>query len=153
MSETIIDIQEIFEYLPQRPPFLLVDRVIDFVPGESLVAIKNITINEPFFVGHFPGRPIMPGVLMLEALAQASTVFAFKSLGEKASNGALFYFAGIDDARFKRVVTPGDQLRLEVKLLKTRHSIWKIEGVAKVGDEVACSAILMSARKENEEKE
>jgi len=147
MTDIAMNVQELMKYLPHRPPFLLIDRIIDIKPGKSLVAIKNVTINEPFFVGHFPQRPIMPGVLILEALAQASTVFAFKSTNETPENGSLYFFAGINNARFKRIVEPGDQLRLEVTLLKARSHIWKMQAVATVDGEVACTAELISAKK------
>ncbi|EKD54642.1 MAG: (3R)-hydroxymyristoyl-ACP dehydratase [uncultured bacterium] len=145
--KSVMDIHEILKYLPHRPPFLLIDRIIDIKEGESIVAIKNVTMNEPFFVGHFPHLPVMPGVLILEALAQAAGVLAYKSTNTFPSDGALYLFAGIDNARFRRVVEPGDQLRLEVKLLKAKREIWKLEGTAYVGDEVACSAELLSARR------
>lgn len=142
-----IEIQEIINLLPHRYPFLLIDRVISIKLGESLVALKNVTMNEHYFVGHFPGRPVMPGVLILEAMAQAGAVLAYKSTGTTPSDGVLYYFAGIDNARFRRVVEPGDQLRLEVKVLRSKRDIWKLEGFAYVGDELACSAEFMSARK------
>ena len=143
----VIDIHEILELLPHRYPFLLIDRVISIVPGESLVALKNVTMNEAFFMGHFPGRPVMPGVIMIEAMAQAGGVLAYKSTNTKPSDGILYYFAGIDNARFRRVVEPGDQLRLEVKVLRSKGELWKLEGSAYVGDELACSAEFMSVRK------
>jgi 3-hydroxyacyl-[acyl-carrier-protein] dehydratase len=143
----IMDIHEILKYLPHRNPFLLIDRVIEMVEGESLVAIKNVTMNEDFFMGHFPNRPVMPGVLILEALAQAAGVLAYKSTNTSPSDGVLYYFAGIDNARFRRVVEPGDQLRLEVKVLKCKRDIWKLAGTAHVDGELACSAELLSARK------
>ncbi len=146
----IMEAQEILKHLPHRFPFLLIDRVIEMVEGESLVAIKNVTINEPFFTGHFPDRPIMPGVLILEALAQAAGVLAFKSTNTLPTDGILLYFAGIDNARFRRVVIPGDQLRLEVKLIRAKQEIWKLEGSAYVGQELACSAEFLSARKKED---
>ena len=145
--KSAIDIHEILDLLPHRYPFLLIDRVISFVPNESLVALKNVTMNEPFFTGHFPGRPVMPGVIMLEAMAQAAGVLAYKSTNTKPSDGLLYYFAGIDNARFRRVVEPGDQLRLEVKVIRAKSEIWKLEGAAFVGEELACSAEFMSVRK------
>ena len=141
----VMDIHEILKYLPHRYPFLLIDRVISIDLGKSLVAIKNVTMNEPFFVGHFPHRPVMPGVLTLEALAQAAAVLAYKSTNTYPSDGVLYYFAGIDNARFRRVVEPGDQLRLEVKVLRSKRDIWKLEGSAYVDDELACSAEFLSA--------
>jgi len=144
-----MDIHEILKYLPHRYPFLLIDRVVKIEMGESLTAIKNVTMNESFFAGHFPGRPVMPGVLILEAMAQAGGVLAYKSTNTSPEDGVLYYFAGIDNARFRRVVEPGDQLRLEVKVLRSKRDIWKLEGSAYVGDDLACSAEFMSARKES----
>ncbi len=145
---TSIDITKILDLLPHRYPFLLVDRVLEYVPFEYLIAIKNVTVNEPCFTGHFPGNPIMPGVLMLEALAQASGILS--NLSRQASEGHefLYFFAGIDNAKFKHVVTPGDQLRLEVKLMAQKRDFWRMHGEVFVGDKLACSADLMSAAKE-----
>lgn len=143
----IMDIHEVLKYLPQRYPFLLVDRVISINPGESLVAVKNVTINEAYFEGHFPGRPVMPGVLIIESLAQAGGLLAYKSTNTSPEDGTLYLFAGIDNARFRRVVEPGDQLRLEVKVLRARSEMWKLSAEAYVGDELACSAELLSARR------
>jgi 3-hydroxyacyl-[acyl-carrier-protein] dehydratase len=145
----VMDIHEVLNYLPHRYPFLLIDRVLEIDLGKSLVAIKNVTMNEMFFMGHFPNRPVMPGVLMLEAMAQAGAVLAYKSTNSNPQDGTLFYFAGIDKARFRRVVEPGDQLRLEVKVLRAKRDVWVLEGSAYVGDELACSAEFMSARKPN----
>lgn len=145
----IMDIHEILKLLPHRHPFLLLDRVLDIEMGKSLVALKNVTMNEPFFAGHFPNRPVMPGVLILEAMAQAGAVLAYKSTNSTPADGVLYYFAGIDNARFRRVVEPGDQLRIEVKVLRSKRDIWKLEGSAFVGDELACSAEFMSARKQD----
>ena len=147
MSEPI-DINRILDLLPQRYPFLLVDRVLDYKPFDYLVATKNVTINENFFSGHFPGNPIMPGVLMLEALAQASIILSNLSRTPKDGHEILYFFAGIDNAKFKQVVTPGDQLRLEVKLIGRKRDFWRMHGEACVGDKLACSADLMSAAKE-----
>jgi 3-hydroxyacyl-[acyl-carrier-protein] dehydratase len=143
----VMGIHEIVKYLPHRYPFLLIDRIIEMDMGKSLVALKNVTMNEAFFTGHFPTRPVMPGVLILEAMAQAGGVLAYKSTDTTPEDGILYYFAGIDNARFRRVVEPGDQLRLEVKVLRSKREIWKLEGCAYVGDELACSAEFMSARK------
>jgi 3-hydroxyacyl-[acyl-carrier-protein] dehydratase len=144
-----MDIQEILQYLPHRYPFLLIDRVVEINLGKSLVAIKNVTINEPFFTGHFPNRPVMPGVLILEALAQATCVLANKSSAVSHPNdNYLYLFAGIDNARFKRVVEPGDQMLLHVELLRYKQGIWKFTGQATVNGELACSADMISARKE-----
>lgn len=140
-----MDIYEVLQYLPHRYPFLLIDRVVDFEPGKSLVAIKNVTINEPFFPGHFPRHPVMPGVLILEALAQATGILAFKSTDTKPDDSSLYYFAGIDNARFKQPVQPGDQLRLEVEVIKSKRGIWKFSAIAKVDDNIVCSADLMCA--------
>src|ERR1700722_9812039 len=143
--KTVMDIHEILKHLPHRSPFLLIDKVIEIVEGESLVAIKNVTINEPFFVGHFPSRPVMPGVLILEALAQAAGVLAYKSSKTTPEDGSLFFLAGIDNARFRRVVEPGDQLRLEVKLSRAKREMWKLDCQASVDGELACSAEILSA--------
>ncbi|MGI2259585.1 3-hydroxyacyl-ACP dehydratase FabZ [Shewanella sp. GXUN23E] len=143
-----MDIKEILQYLPHRYPFLLIDRVLDFTPGETLHAIKNVTINEPFFQGHFPVQPVMPGVLILEAMAQATGLLAFKTMSDKPSPDVLYYFAGIDNARFKRVVEPGDQLHFEVKMIKERRGIGVFQGEAKVDGELVCSAEIMCARRE-----
>ena len=142
----VMDIHEILQYLPHRHPFLLIDRVIEMDEGKSIVAIKNVTMNEPFFEGHFPGRPVMPGVLILEALAQAAGVLAYKSTNTHPGDGTLFLFAGIDNARFRRVVEPGDQLRLEAKVIRSKQEIWKLTGEAYVDGVLACSADLLSAR-------
>lgn len=143
----ILEIQEIMALLPHRYPFLMIDRVLDFTPGESLTAIKNVTINEPIFTGHFPTMPIFPGVLILEALAQATGILGFKTVTERAEN-ELYLFAAIDEARFKKPVVPGDQLVLEVKFLKERRNLWKFYGEAKVDGQVVCSAELICARRE-----
>nr|WP_310281298.1 3-hydroxyacyl-ACP dehydratase FabZ [Rheinheimera soli] len=133
--------------LPHRYPFLMIDRVLDYTPGESLTAIKNVTINEPIFTGHFPNMPIFPGVLILEALAQATGILGFKTVTERSEN-ELYLFAAIDEARFKKPVVPGDQLVLEVKFLKERRNLWKFYGEAKVDGQVVCCAELMCARRE-----
>ncbi|WP_231702442.1 3-hydroxyacyl-ACP dehydratase FabZ [Rheinheimera lutimaris] len=133
--------------LPHRYPFLLIDRVLDFTPGESLTALKNVTINEPIFTGHFPGMPIFPGVLILEALAQATGILGFKTVSERSEN-ELYLFAAIDEARFKKPVVPGDTMILEVKFLKERRNMWKFYGEAKVEGQIVCSAELMCARRE-----
>ena len=144
-----MDITEILKYLPHRYPFLLIDRVLDYTPGESLHAIKNVTINEPFFQGHFPVQPVMPGVLILAAMAQATGLLAFKTMSDDVPPpGVLYYFAGIDNARFRRVVEPGDQIHFEVKMIKERRGIGVFYGEAKVDGEVACSAEIMCARRE-----
>lgn len=139
---------EILDLLPHRYPLLLIDRVLDYKAHDYLVAIKNVTINEPFFSGHFPGNPIMPGVLMLESLAQASAILSNLSRSAKEGYEFLYFFAGIDNAKFKQVVTPGDQLRLEVKFIGQKRDFWRMHGEVFVGDKLACSADLMSAAKE-----
>lgn len=146
MKEKLMGIDEVFKHLPHRPPFLLIDRVAKFTPNKSLTALKNVTINEAYFQGHFPAKPIMPGVLILEALAQACTVFAFLTTGEDPNAGGLYYFAGIDNARFKRPVEPGDQLILDVEFIKARRGVWKMKGIATVADEIVCTAELLSAK-------
>jgi len=143
-----MDIKEILEHLPHRYPFLLVDRVVDYQVGNYLQAYKNITINEPCFTGHFPNNPIFPGVLILESLAQATGLLAFKTLGTKPSDNTSYFFVGIDAARFKKPVVPGDQLVLDVKLLKCKRDIWKFEASASVDSVVVCSAELMCAQRE-----
>ncbi|MBA2649807.1 MAG: 3-hydroxyacyl-ACP dehydratase FabZ [Legionella sp.] len=147
MNETV-DINQILNLLPHRYPFLLIDRVLEYKTCEHIIAIKNVTVNEHFFVGHFPGNPIMPGVLILEALAQASGVLWSLSKRPKEGYNVIYYFAGIDNARFKQIVIPGDQLRLEVKLIKQKGDFWRLHGEAYVGDKIACSADLLSAAKE-----
>lgn len=147
MSESI-DIVKILDLLPHRYPFILVDRVLEYKEFDYLTAIKNVTINEPFFTGHFPGNPIMPGVLMLEALAQSSAILSNLSRQAKEGHEFLYFFAGIDNAKFKQVVTPGDQLRMEVKLIGQKRDFWRMHGEVFVGDKLVCSADLMSAAKE-----
>jgi beta-hydroxyacyl-[acyl carrier protein] dehydratase FabZ len=144
MSELPIDIQRIMTMLPHRYPFLLVDRVLELVPGEYVKAYKNVTINENFFQGHFPGQPIMPGVLILEALAQAGGIFVVQSLGLD-SGEKLFLFAGIQEAKFRRPVVPGDQLVLEAKVLRRKMNIWKMQGIATVDGQVAAEGVFSAA--------
>src|SRR5574343_1128401 len=132
-----MDIHEILEHLPHRYPFLLVDRVVEFEVGKSIHAYKNVSINEPHFVGHFPNYPVMPGVLIMEALAQAAGILAFKTAGEKPTPGSLFMFAGIDDARFKRQVMPGDQLHLHVEIERWMRNVLKLKAEARVDGELA----------------
>jgi 3-hydroxyacyl-[acyl-carrier-protein] dehydratase len=140
-----MDIQAVLAQLPHRYPFLLVDRVIDCVPGERIHAIKNVTVNEPYFSGHFPGRPVMPGVMILEALAQAAGILAFKTAGVVPDDKSLFYFVGIDEARFRRPVVPGDQLVLKATLERAIRGIWKFGTVAEVDGREAASAKMMVA--------
>ena len=140
---TTMDIHQIIKKLPHRYPFLLVDRVVEFEKDVRIKALKNVTINEPFFNGHFPNRPVMPGVLMLEALAQASALLSFSSEGEQSDGSRLYYFAGIDGARFKRVVEPGDQLILESTITRKKGAIYKYATRATVDGELAVEAELM----------
>ena len=144
-------IDEVLEHLPHRYPFLLIDRVIECVPGKSLVALKNVTINEPFFPGHFPRRPVMPAVLILEAMAQATGILALRSLGRLPSETEMYYFVGIDNARFRHPVEPGDQLVIEIELVRTTRGIWKVAGRGKVENKVVASADLMGALRDGTE--
>jgi len=137
----MIDINEIIQLLPHRYPFLLVDRVLEFEPSKRVVGIKNVTSNEPFFVGHFPGKPIMPGVLIVEAMAQTGGILAFKSFPEMKGS---VLFIGIDNARFRRPVIPGDQLKMVVNVVKHKKEIWVFEGKAYVGDELVAEAKIMA---------
>ncbi|MDK9691493.1 MULTISPECIES: 3-hydroxyacyl-ACP dehydratase FabZ [Azospira] len=138
-----MDIHQILEYLPHRYPILLVDRVLECEPGKSIHAIKNVTINEPFFNGHFPHHPVMPGVLILEALAQAAAILSFKTMGSKPDDKSVYYFAGIDGARFKKPVSPGDQLNLHVEIIASKRGIWKFKAEAQVDGQLATEAELM----------
>lgn len=139
----MMDIHQILKALPHRYPILLVDRVLEIERGKRIVALKNVSINEPFFMGHFPHRPVMPGVLQLEALAQAAAILAFDMQGVTPDENTVYYFAGIDGARFKRPVEPGDQLRLEVSIDRVKAGIFKFKAAAKVGDDTATEAELM----------
>lgn len=147
-NKVLLDIHAIMRQLPHRYPFLLVDRVIECEPGKSLTAIKNVTINEPFFPGHFPHRPVMPGVLILEALAQATGLLAFATLGQSPDENTLYYFVGIDDARFKKPVEPGDQLHLKVEYMWNKRSVWRFKARAEVEGAVVAEAELMCAARE-----
>ena len=140
---TVFDINQIQKLLPHRYPFLLVDRVVEFVKGERIVAYKNVSFNEPYFTGHFPQKPIMPGVLILEALAQAAGILAFGTLDVQAEDDSVYYLVGVDGARFKRPVEPGDQLMLDVRLSRHMRNIYKFQAVARVGEEMAAEAELM----------
>lgn len=143
----MIKIQEIKEYMPHRYPFILVDRVLECVSGKSILALKNVSCNEDYFNGHFPQRPIMPGVLMIEALAQAAGLLIFYTTNTKADeNTNWYYLAGVDKARFKRVVDPGDQLYLKVAVMKQRRDLWVFDAKASVADDLACSAELLLAK-------
>ncbi|QDL37444.1 3-hydroxyacyl-ACP dehydratase FabZ [Rhodoferax sediminis] len=139
----MMDIHQVLKHLPHRYPFLLVDRVLEIEKGKRIKALKNVTINEPFFVGHFPYRPVMPGVLMLEAMAQTAAIMAFDMMGVLPDDKTVFYFAGIDSARFKRPVEPGDQLIMEVEMDRARGGIYKFNARALVGEELAAEAVLM----------
>ena len=141
---TQMDIHEILQHLPHRYPFLLIDRVLEVTPGKNIVALKNVTINEPFFPGHYPHHPVMPGVLIVEAMAQAAAILSFKTMGALPSDDSVYYFVGIDDARFKRPVGPGDQVIFQVELLSNKRGIWKYGAVAKVDGKVVAEANLMA---------
>lgn len=138
-----LDINQIKQYLPHRYPLLLVDRVLNWESGKSIDAIKNVTINEEFFNGHFPNKPVMPGVMTIEALAQTSALLAFLTIGQKPDENAVVYFLGIDKARFKRPIEPGDQLRMHVDILRHSRGIWKFQARATVDDQLAVEAELM----------
>jgi len=143
-----LDIHEVLKHLPHRYPFLLIDRVLDYKKNESLSAIKNVTINEPFFQGHFKHFPVMPGVLILEAMAQACAILSFKSLDTFPGDDAVYYFVGIDKARFKRPVEPGDQLLIQVSVLRIMKGIWRFKCEASVEESLCCSADIMCTYKE-----
>lgn len=147
-----MDIKKILSLLPHRYPFLLVDRVLKLEPLKSITALKNVTINEPFFTGHFPEMPVMPGVMILEALAQVAGILSFVSIKRAKNHRSLIYFAGIDHARFKKIVYPGDQLILKADVLHVKREIWKLSAEATVDGELACSAELLAARKDVEQK-
>jgi 3-hydroxyacyl-[acyl-carrier-protein] dehydratase len=138
-----MDINEITALLPHRYPFLLIDRVLSMEPDKSIVALKNVTINEPFFPGHYPHYPVMPGVLIIEAMAQAAALLSFKSMGAGASEKTVYYFAGIDAARFKRPVVPGDQMIIKVALMRSMRGLYKFKGVVEVDGKLAAEAELM----------
>ncbi len=140
-----MDINEVLRYLPHRYPFLLIDRVLECESGKHIEALKNVTINEPFFTGHFPHHPVMPGVLIIEAMAQAAAILSFVTMGVKADDQSIYYFVGIDNARFKRPVTAGDALRLRVTLLRNIRGIWKFHAEARVDDAVVAEGDLMCA--------
>ena len=143
-----MDITEIREYLPHRYPFLLLDRVIDLELGKDITAIKNVTINEPFFDGHFPDLPIMPGVLIIEAMAQTAGILGFKTLDKKPSDGSIYMFVGSDNMRFKRSVVPGDQLMLKAEFMKARSGIWKFDCRAEVAGKLVASGQILCADRE-----
>jgi 3-hydroxyacyl-[acyl-carrier-protein] dehydratase len=143
-----MDINQILNHLPHRYPFLLIDRVTEFNKGESLTGIKNVTINEPFFQGHFPQRPVMPGVLILEAMAQATGLLAFRTLEQTAERETLYFLVGMDKVRFKQPVEPGDQLVLQARLLRTRRGIWVFDCDARVDGKVVASADIMCTERD-----
>jgi 3-hydroxyacyl-[acyl-carrier-protein] dehydratase len=143
-----MDINDILRHLPHRYPFLLIDRVIEFNKGESLTGLKNVTYNEPFFQGHFPQRPVMPGVLILEAMAQATGLLAFRTLENTANRDTLYFLVGMDKVRFKRPVEPGDQLLLTARLIKTKRGIWMFDCNARVDGGIAASAEIMCTERD-----
>ncbi len=143
-----MDIHDILKHLPHRYPFLLVDRVLSCEPGKSIHACKHVSLNEPLFVGHFPHHLVMPGVLIMEALAQAAGILSFKTMGELPSDDSVFYFVGIDNARFKKPVSAGDQLHFHVEITRQMRGIWKYRAVAKVDDEIVAEADLMCAKRD-----
>jgi len=143
-----MDIKEVLKYLPHRYPFLLVDRVLECTPGESLVALKNVSYNENFFPGHFPNQPVMPAVLILEAMAQATGILVMRTLDSLPTERTVYYFVGVDKARFRRPVEPGDQLIFNIELLRTVRDIWKVKAEARVNDKVVADAVLMGALRE-----
>ena len=145
MSKDTLDIRKILDTLPHRYPFILVDKVISLVPNQTITAIKYVTINEEFFVGHFPNYPVMPGVLIIEALAQTAGILSFKSMNETADDNTLYFFVGIDNCRFKKPVVPGDVLNLNVSIEKVRGGVWKYNAIATVEDNTCAQADLMCA--------
>ena len=138
-----MDIHQVLEHLPQRFPFLMIDRVLECEPGKRIRALKNVSANEPYFPGHFPHRPVMPGVLILEAMAQAAGILVFRTLGTRPDHKSVYYYAGIDNARFKRPVTPGDQLEIEVTILGSKRGIWKFGCTARVAGAMAAEAEIL----------
>ncbi len=148
MNKNEMNIHEILDHLPHRYPFILVDKVTDLELGKEITAVKNVTINEPFFSGHFPYHPVMPGVLIVEAMAQAAALLSFKTMDTKPNEESVYYFAGIDNARFKKPVGPGDQIILNVKIERILKGIWKYKGVAKVDDGIVAEANMMCILKE-----
>ena len=148
MTEPLMDIHQILEHLPHRYPFVLVDRVLEIEPGNKIKAVKNVSINEPFFPGHFPHHPVMPGVLIVEALAQAAAILSFKTGNFMPSDDSVYYFAGIDKARFKKPVSPGDQLMLEVSIDRILKGIWKYNCSASVDGKLVAEADIMCILKD-----
>ncbi|EEB80431.1 MAG: 3-hydroxyacyl-ACP dehydratase FabZ [Halioglobus sp.] len=141
----MMDIEQIRQHLPHRYPFLLVDRVVELNLGESIVAYKNLTINEPFFDGHFPGQPVFPGVLLVEAMAQAAGILGFKTMNKTPADGSIYYFVGADKLRFKRPCVPGDRVMLRASIISDRRGIWKFAVSADVDGELAASATILCA--------
>ena len=152
-QNTSMDIHQILQHLPHRYPFVLVDKVLSLDLGKEIVAVKNVSINEPFFPGHFPYYPVMPGVLIVEAMAQAAAILSFKTMGQKPSDDSVYYFAGIDKARFKKPVSPGDQLILKVRIDRILRGIWKYHGEALVDDVVVAEAEMMCILKAIDQEE
>ena len=148
MTEIKMNIHEILEHLPHRYPFILVDKVLSLDLGKEITAVKNVTVNEPFFPGHFPYHPVMPGVLIVEAMAQAAALLSFKTMDTKPNEESVYYFAGIDNARFKKPVGPGDQIILSVKIDRILKGIWKYKGVATVDNDIVAEASMMCILKE-----
>jgi 3-hydroxyacyl-[acyl-carrier-protein] dehydratase len=142
-TDNSMNIHEILDHLPHRYPFVLIDRVISMELNKEITALKNVTVNEPFFPGHFPYHPVMPGVLIVEAMAQAAAVLSFKTMGIKPTEESVYYFAGIDEARFKKPVSPGDQIILNVKIDRILKGIWKYKGVATVDNKIVAEASMM----------
>ena len=138
-----MDVYQVLEHLPHRYPMLMVDRVLECEPGKRIVALKNVSVNEPYFAGHFPGLPIMPGVLVLEAMAQAAAILVFRTLGIRPDAKSVYYYAGIDHARFKRPVKPGDRLEIEVLILASKRGVWKFGCAARVDGAVAAEAEIL----------
>lgn len=145
-----MDIHQILQHLPHRYPILLVDRVIEIVPGERITALKNVSVNEPFFPGHYPHHPVMPGVLIVEAMAQSAAILSFRSMGDKPDEKSVYYFVGIDGARFKKPVSPGDQLIMDVKFIMNRRGMWKFAATAKVDGQIAAEAELICTMRQVE---
>ncbi|RYE69842.1 MAG: 3-hydroxyacyl-ACP dehydratase FabZ [Oxalobacteraceae bacterium] len=150
LGTKVLNINEIKEYLPHRYPLLLVDRVVDYEIGKTITAIKNVTVNEEFFNGHFPHKPVMPGVLMIEALAQTAAILSFMTMNVKPDENSVVYFVGIDNARFKRPVEPGDQLVMTVEIVRTSRGIWKYKATASVDGKVAVEGDLMCTIRAND---
>ena len=140
-----MDIHEVLTYLPQRFPVLMIDRVLECEPGKRILALKNVSANEPYFPGHFPNRPVMPGVMILEAMAQAAAILAFRTLGSKPDEKTTYFYAGIDNARFRRPVEPGDQLRIEITLQGSKRGVWKFACAVRVGETLVSEADIMCA--------